>query len=69
MDPTIQTLVLPFEDVQQALDAMLWVINPYLDDDSLADYPYFVELTLAYNSIVKNIPAGYKHCYVVINLP
>ncbi len=68
MDPTIQTLFLPFEDVQQALDAMLWVINPYLDYDSLAEYPYIVELALAYNSIVKNIPACYKHSYSLVEI-
>ena len=68
MDPTIESVPLTLEDVQQALDAMLWVINPYLDYDSLTDYPYIIELALAYNSMVVKIPAWYKHSYPLLSI-
>ena len=68
MNPAVHTLEIPFEDILRSLDAMLWVIGPYLDDGSMADHPWIRDLAEAYNNLATLIPSMWKHNYPVIEL-
>ncbi len=68
MDPSLHTVEIPFEEMLRCLDAMLWVIGPYLDDGDLADQPWIQDLAGAYNSLVELLPSQWKHNYQVIEL-
>ena len=64
----METMELKLDDVSQVLDAMLWVINPYLDLPSMGDYPYIVELAEAYNTLVSSLPYGFVGCYEPVQI-
>lgn len=57
------------EELPRVLDAMLWVFNPYLDDQSsLLDHPHIVELAEVYNYLLGLIPYGYSYDYEPIEI-
>jgi hypothetical protein len=64
----METMELKLDDVTQVLDAMLWVMGPYLDLPSMLDYPYIVELAEAYNTLVSSLPYGFVSSYEPIQI-
>lgn len=59
----METMELKLDDVSRVLDAMLWVLGPYLDLPSMGDYPHIVELAEAYNTLVSSLPYGFVSSY------
>lgn len=58
-DSLMDTIEIPVAEISRILDAMLWVINPYLDQkESLLDTPHIMELADVYNTLVSSIPYG-----------
>jgi hypothetical protein len=41
---------------ERLMDSILWVLAPYLDDNSVADRPWLAELADNYNELYKLIP-------------
>ena len=39
------------------MDAIHWTVAPFLDDDSIQDKPWLVELVNSYNELYKAIPS------------
>ena len=65
----MDTLSVPLDAIQNALDAMAWTFLPYLDDSSqIGDYPWIVELILSYNSIVSLLPEPARSQYVSVKI-
>ena len=64
----METMELKLDDVSQVLDAMLWVLGPYLDLPSMGDYPHIVELAEAYNTLVSSIPYGFVSSYEPVEI-
>ena len=63
----METLSVPLEAIQNALDAMAWTFLPYLDESSqINDYPWIVELIISYNSIVSLLPESSRSQYVTV---
>jgi hypothetical protein len=60
----MSTVEIPQSDILNALDAMAWTFNPYLDGDCfIHDYPYIVELINSYNSIANFLPEDIRIQY------
>ena len=68
METYVQTLEITLDDLTRSLDAMLWVINPYLDDGTLPDHPWILELAEAYNTLALLVPDKWTCNYPVISL-
>jgi hypothetical protein len=52
----MDTIEVPVAEVQNALDAMAWTFNPYLDEPfRVHEYPYIVELILSSASVEVNV--------------
>lgn len=68
METYVQTLEITLDDLTRSLDAMLWVINPYLDDGTLTDHPWILELAEAYNALALLVPDKWTSNYPVISL-
>ena len=45
------------EQVQRLMDAILWTLAPYMDEDSIKDHPWLVELAECYNELYHQIPS------------
>ena len=61
------TVEIPQSDILNALDAMAWTFNPYLDDPfQIHDYPYIVELIDSYNSIASLLPDDIRDQYPLV---
>jgi hypothetical protein len=58
--PTMQELNLDFQCTDRLLNSMMFCLGPYLDENSLADKPWLMELAESYNEIVAMIPASWK---------
>ncbi len=68
-DIDMASVEIPVEELTRVLDAMLWVINPYLDDqDSMLDHPYIVELAEAYNTLLTLIPFNHSYCFEPVEI-
>ena len=48
---------LSFLQVQKLMDSMLWVLAPYIEEDSIKDHPWLVELAECYNELYSQIPS------------
>ena len=48
---------LGFLQVQRLMDAILWTLAPYMDDNSVKDHPWLVELAECYNELYHQIPS------------
>ncbi len=60
----MDTVQIPVNLVQDALDAMSWTFAPYLEEPGrLTDRPYLVELVLAYNSMLMLLPEPFRSQY------
>jgi len=49
---------LSFLQVQHLMDAIHWTVAPYLDDDSIQDCPWLIELANSYNELYNLIPSA-----------
>jgi hypothetical protein len=47
------------------MDAILWTLAPYMDDNSIKDHPWLVELAECYNELYKQIPSVENRYYVI----
>jgi hypothetical protein len=43
--------------VQRLMDAILWNLAPYMDDNTIQDHPWLVELADCYNELYRQIPS------------
>ena len=48
---------LTYLQVQRLMDAIHWTIGPYLDNDSIQDCPWLIELAECYNQLYNQIPS------------
>lgn len=48
---------LTFLEAQRLMDAISWTVSPYLDDNSIQDKPWLVELAECYNALYSKIPS------------
>ena len=64
----METMELKLDDVSRVLDAMLWVMGPYLDLPTMGDYPHIVELAEAYNTVVSSLPYGFVSSYEPVEI-
>jgi len=63
----METVEIPVVLLQNALDAMEWTFNPYLDDPVLVnDCPWIVELIQSFNCIASLLPDPVRFQYPVI---
>ena len=65
----MDTIEVSISAIQDALDAMEWTFNPYLDEPfTIRNYPYIVELIVSYNSIASLLPEPFQSLYPVITI-
>ncbi len=50
-------LKLTYLQTQRLMDAIHWTVAPYLDDDSIQDKPWLIELAECYNQLYNQIPS------------
>lgn len=68
-DIEMETVEISVDELTRVLDAMLWVINPYLDDpQSMLDHPYIVELAEVYNTLLASIPFNQSYCFEPVEI-
>jgi hypothetical protein len=48
---------LNYLQVQRLMDSIHWTVAPYLDDNSIKDHPWLVELVDCYNELYQLIPS------------
>lgn len=48
---------LSYLQVQRLMDAIHWTVAPYLDDNSIQDCPWLIELVNSYNELYQQIPS------------
>jgi hypothetical protein len=65
----MDTIEVSVAEIQNALDAMAWTFNPYLDEPSrVHEYPWIVELILSYNSIASLLPDPIRSGYPLVSV-
>ena len=65
----MDNLKVPIQVIQDALDAMSWTFNPYLDEPfQIRDYPWIVELIISYNSMASLLPEHIRSQYPVVTI-
>ena len=48
---------LSFLQTARLMDSMLWVLAPYMEENSIKDHPWLVELAECYNELYNLIPS------------
>ena len=48
---------LSFHQAERLMDAMHWVLAPYLEENTVKEYPWLVELAECYNELYLQIPS------------
>ena len=48
---------LSFHQVERLMDSMLWVLAPYMEENTIKDHPWLVELADCYNELYNQIPS------------
>ncbi len=59
----METIELNIEEFQRLMDAILWVLGPYLEDNGINEHPHLFELGECYNELYHKIPADWDHNY------
>ena len=60
----MDTVELTMNEYQRLMDALLWVLGPYLEsDDPLSDHPHLFELGECYNELYHKMPKELEHNY------
>jgi hypothetical protein len=59
---------LSMEEYQRLMDAILWVLGPYLDENSVSDHPHLLELGECYNELYNKMPKTQEHNYPELSL-
>ena len=54
---TMFEIKLSFLQTQRLMDAISWTVAPYLDDNSIQDCPWLIELAECYNQLYNQIPS------------
>lgn len=56
---------LTIEEYQRLMDAILWVLGPYLEsDDPLSEHPHLFELGECYNELYHKMPKTQEYNYL-----
>ena len=50
-------VTLGYLQVERLMDSMLWVLAPYMENNSIKDYPWLIELADCYNELYQQIPS------------
>lgn len=48
---------LSFLQTERLMDSMLWVLAPYMEENSIKDHPWLVELAECYNELYQLMPS------------
>ena len=60
----METVELTMDEYERLMDALLWVLGPYLDsDDPLSEHPHLFELGECYNELYHKMPKTQEHNY------
>ncbi|MDD2304163.1 MAG: hypothetical protein PHP53_05685 [Prolixibacteraceae bacterium] len=54
---------LSMEEYQRLMDAILWVLGPYLDENGISEHPHLLELGECYNELYRKMPKMQEHNY------
>ncbi len=52
----MKVIELPTDQYQRLMDAILWILGPFLEEDGFEDHPHLVELAECYNQLYHKIP-------------
>ena len=59
----MDTVELTIEEYQRLMDAILWILCPFLDDDQIGEHPHLFELAECYNELYHKMPKEFEHNY------
>ena len=59
----MNTVELTIEEYQRLMDAILWILGPFLDDDQIGEHPHLFELAECYNELYHKMPKNWEHDY------
>ena len=60
----MNTVELTMDEYQRIMDAILWVLSPYMDDENgISGHPHLIELGECYNESYHKMPADREHNY------
>lgn len=46
------------QQIERLLNSIYWTLSPYMDDNSIAEHPWLVELADCYNELYALLPAA-----------
>ena len=59
----MNTIELTIEEYQRLMDAILWILGPFLDEDQIGEHPHLFELAECYNELYHKMPKNWEHDY------
>ena len=59
----METIELTLDEYQRLMDAMLWVLGPYMEDNGINEHPHLFELGECYNELYHKMPKDLEHNY------
>lgn len=62
----METVELTMDEYERLMDAMLWVLGPYMDDNGISEHPHLFELGECYNELYHKMPDCFAHNYTEI---
>ncbi len=64
----MDTVELTMEEYQRLMDAILWVLGPYLEENSVSEHPHLLELGECYNELHQKQPKAQEYNYPELSL-
>ena len=64
----MDTVELTMEEYQRLMDAILWVLGPYLEENSVSEHPHLLELGESYNELHQKLPKTQEYNYPELSL-
>lgn len=49
-------ITLSQQQTERLLNSIYWTLSPYMDDNSIKEHPYLVELADCYNELYAQLP-------------
>lgn len=46
------------QQIERLLNSIYWALSPYMDDNSIAEHPWLVELADCYNELYSQLPSN-----------
>lgn len=59
---------LTMEEYQRLMEAILWVLGPYLEENSVSEHPHLLELGECYNELYRKQPKSQEYNYPELSL-